>query len=118
MKLKIIVIITIIAIILLPSTLAQFQDLESNPKVNDTNKVTHEDYKPVIFCCGKISNLHKLYFGYVSVYVFDAINVICRVCNSWPLPFFHHYSNGEKLQLATPFYSGILKENFVFLIAF
>ncbi len=116
MKLKPLIILSIIAIILLPSCLAQIQDLKSNLIVNGTNELIQEGYITIIFCCGRIFNLHKYKTGYTERYAFQAENVICRLETYCLFPFFlffRHYSNGEKLVLSGPCHIGIINDNFV-----
>lgn len=111
MKLKLLIIITIIGAIILPSALAQFQVSETNYIVNDTPKSnTVGGFTQVIFCCGEISNLDHYNLGYGKWYTFDAENVIC-ILSFQDRPLFHRFSNGEKLGMLNPI--GIITNNYV-----
>ena len=120
MKTKLLLIIVIIASIFFPSSLAQFKDFEYDLITNDNNGLIQNDYIPVWFCYGRISNLHIYKTGYTERYAFRAENVICRLVTYCIFPFFlffRHYTNGEKLVLAGPCYRGIIKDNFVCVIS-
>lgn len=110
-KTWIVIIIAILAIIALPSTLAQLQASETNYIVNDTPKSnTVCGFTQVVFCCGQISNLNQYNLGYGEWYTFDAENVICIV-SFQDHPLFHRFFNGEKLGMLNPI--GIITNNYV-----
>jgi len=113
MKLKVLIITAIIIIIIFPSINAQFHSVERSAK-NDTNKNNlGYDFIFVAFAFGRITNLEEFNIGYVSMYGFDAIDVICILTTEdHPLPFIYRFRDGERLAMAFP--TGIIRDHFIF----
>ena len=112
MKLKVLLIIVILAIVTLPSINAQFQIIELKTK-DDTNRANAGyNFIFVVFSIGRITNLEEFGHGYCLYYTFDAIDVICILSTEdHPIPFIHRFNDGEWLGMAYP--RGIITENFI-----
>lgn len=112
MKLKGLIIIVILTIITLPSINAQFNSKELS--TNDDTEIIAPgyDFIFVAFAFGRITNLEEFNIGYVSMYGFDAIDVICILATeNHPLPFIYRFRDGERLGMAYP--TGIITEHFI-----
>lgn len=116
MKLRSLAIIVIIAMIILPSTLAQNLESESNSVVNDTDKTLNIwfDFE-VRFCYGQVFNAELRHIGYGWFgCIFNAENVICRNPKA-RLPLFRRFSNGERIAITYP--GGIISDDVIFAIS-
>jgi len=113
MKLKLLIIISILTIIISPSTLGHFQVSETDTTATDSTQIISMVPTWVKFCCGRISDRQVVTFGYGIIgFGFHARNLIC-IINFNDKPLFHHFKNDEVLAISNCLFFGIITENFI-----
>lgn len=110
MKLKTIWMATLIVVVVIfPAICNNIGESRINKKLNNLN---NNDYIPVRFCSGRISDIQEVRSGYTILgWSFLAKNVIC-ITDFKNTPIIHHFVNNEIIGLSFT-KLGILHGNFV-----